>query len=100
MSYTSRPLTSLADDLDGLNARCAKLADMSFGLSMLFGALVAVSAAGGLWLHEPLLATSAGFAMAASAAFGLSGQALSRAATQAPRIRVAAATVSKDRRRA
>lgn len=97
MSYSSRPLTSLADELDGLHKRCAVLADMSFGLSLIFAALVAVTAAGGLWLREPLLATSAGFALAASAAFGLWGQSLARAAAQAPRIHAAVAASRADR---
>ena len=90
MSYSSRPLKTLANDLDGLHARCADLADMSFGLSMIFAALVVLSVAGGLWLHEPLMASSAGFALAAATAFGLSGRELARAAARAPRIRPAA----------
>lgn len=100
MPYSSRPLSRLADDLDGMHARCATLADMSFGLSMIFAALVVVAAAGGLWLREPLLATSAGFAFAAAAAFVVMGDALSRAAAEVPRVRVAVESTPTPRHRA
>ncbi len=99
MSYASRPLTSLAEDLDGLHARCARISDMSFGLSLIFAALVVASVGGGLWLREPLLATSAGFALVATAAFGVVGQTLARAAEQAPRLRIAVATPLRTDRR-
>jgi hypothetical protein len=99
MSYSSPPLSHLASDLDALQARCALLADTSFGLSMIFGALAVVSAGGGVWLREPLLATSAGFALAATAAFAVLGEALTRACVRLPRVQ-AVATVPAPSRRA
>ena len=98
MSYSFRPVKTLADDLDGLHAHCANLADTSFGLSMIFAALAVLSLAGGLWLHEPMMASSAGFALAAATAFGLGGRELARTTARAPRVRVAVVKLQPDRR--
>ena len=99
MSYSSRPLTSLADDLGGLQARFARLADTSYGLSMIFGALAVVSAFGGIWLDQPLLATSAGFAIVAAAAFALWGHLLARACGTEWPMRAIPLSSRGDRRR-
>jgi hypothetical protein len=98
MSYSSRPLLSLKDDLDGLQVRFARLADMSYGLAMIFGALALVSATGGVWLDQPLLATSSGFAIVATAAFGLWGYLLSRACAQRQHLRPIPIIHREDRR--
>ena len=90
MPQAPRPLTHLVDDIDDLRARCAGLAETSFGLAMIFATLVLAAAMGGVWLRQPLLATSAAFALVAAAAFVILGDALARAAAQAPKVRVIA----------
>ena len=89
MTFHSRPLADLADDLDAVHAHVARLAGVLSGLSLLFGALAALTVIGGVWTREPLFAMSAGFAVTAAAAFGLSAQSLASAATNTPRIRAA-----------
>jgi len=94
MSFRSRPLAHLADDLEGVHERCARLSDTAMGLSFLFGVLAAMTVAGGVWAREPLFFMSAGFALAASAAFGLTAHSMARAAAHTPRIRTAPVTIS------
>jgi hypothetical protein len=93
MSFQSRPLADLADDLDGVHGHVARVGGLLSGLALLFGGLAGLTVLVGVWTREPLFAMSAGLALTAAAAFGLSAQSLSRAAAQTPRIRAALVTL-------
>ena len=69
-----------------VRANCERLGDTFTGAALLFCAVAAVVAFGGLWMGEPLFAVSSAFALTAAAAFGIGARTMSQAAKAAPRI--------------
>ena len=54
-----------------MRANCERLGDTFTGAALLFCAVAAVVAFGGLWMGEPLFTVSSAFALTAAAAFGI-----------------------------